>query len=630
LGKEEAKELLTALLGDTTQTALRPVSQLILEKTEGNPFFLEEVVQALAEEGVLRGERGSYRLERTATELHIPPTVQGVLAARIDRLPPDEKEFVQTLSVIGKEFSFGLLRKVTGHSEEGLYRLLSCVQAGEFIYEQPAFPEPEYTFKHALTQEVAYQSVLVERRKALHGRTAQAIEELYPYTLEAHYNELAHHYGHTDDTRKTVEYLHLAGEQALERSALADAVRQLTAGLELLATLPETAERNQRELLLQTALGHGLRVTKGYTAQEVERAYVRARQLCDQVGEAPQLPFVLGGLLGFYLMRAELDKAQELAEQVLSLAQRQQDSWVLTGFHVMLGNVLYFRGELVEAREHLERGIADYDLQYHRANMLSVGPEGGVLQLSLAAVVLWLLGFRDEASKRSREAVTLARELAHPVSLANTFCWVAFLHQLRGEMRESQEQAEATIALSEEHGIENWLAMGTLMRGWAVAMQGQPVEGIREMLSVLDAMRAVGAQIAVPWFLGLLAEVYEKVGEWQEGLAAIGEAMQVTNKTGQDLWGSYLHRLKGDLLLALSEDNQAEAESSLRQAIEIARRQSAKSWELQATTSLARLWQTQDKKEEARQLLAEIYGWFTEGFDTRDLKEAKTLLDELS
>jgi class 3 adenylate cyclase len=250
LGKEEAGELLTALVGDGGQAGLQPLKQLIMEKTEGNPFFMEEVVQTLAEEGVLSGERGRYHLEKTATELHIPTTVQGVLAARIDRLPRDEKEFVQTLSVIGKEFPFGLLRKVVGQPEGEVHRLLSHLQAGEFIYEQPAFPEPEYTFKHALTQEVAYQSVLVDRRKVLHEHTAQAIEELYRDGLDAYYSELAHHYSRTDNTRKAVEFLQLAGQQAAERSANAEAIGHFTKGLALLQSLPDSVERIRQELLL--------------------------------------------------------------------------------------------------------------------------------------------------------------------------------------------------------------------------------------------------------------------------------------------------------------------------------------------------------------------------------------------
>jgi class 3 adenylate cyclase/predicted ATPase len=630
LEKEEAEELLTALLGDGTQAALQPIKQLILGKTEGNPFFMEEVVQTLAEEGALTGKQGSYRLEKAVAELHIPTTVQGVLAARIDRLPTDEKEFLQTLSVIGKEFPFGLLRKVTGHSEGELYQLLSHLQAAEFIYEQPAFPEPAYTFKHALTQEVAYHSVVVDQRKVLHERTARAIEELYQGGLDAHYSELAHHYGRTDNTDKAVEYLRLAGQQAVERSAYGEAIRQLTTGLELLKTLPETPERNQQELLLQIALGQTLMVTKSYVAPEVENAYVRARELCQQVGEVPQLFPVLQGLWACHHMRAELHRATELAEQLLSLAQSQQDQAFLPAAHLALGVVLYWRGDFPQARDHLEQAIARYDPKRHQAYISVFGFDTGVAGFSYASWVLWYLGYPDQALRQSQEALSLAQELSHPVSLGLALAFTGGLHHVRGEPQATRERAEAVMTLATEHGFPDLLALGTLMRGWAVAEQGQLEEGITQMRPVLDAWRATGVALGVPWYLAGLAETYGKAGQPEEGLVMIAEALGVVNETGQRLNESDLHRVRGGLLLTVSEDNHIEAESCFRRTIDVARRQSAKLWELRAATSLARLWQEQGRKEEARQLLADIYGWFTEGFDTRDLKEAKGLLDELA
>jgi predicted ATPase len=585
LGKEEAGELLTALVGDGGQAGLQSLRQLILEKTEGNPFFMEEVVQTLAEEGVLSGERGRYRLEKTATDLHIPTTVQAVLAARIDRLPADEKEFLQTLSVIGKEFPFGLLRKVVGQPEDEVHRLLSHLQAGEFIYEQPAFPEPEYTFKHALTQEVAYQSVLVERRKVLHERTAQAIEELYQAGLDAHYSELAHHYSRTDNIRKAVEYLGLAGLQAVGRSAYGEAISQLTRGLELIQMLPETPERNRQEIPLQVALGRALMVTKGYATPEAEHAYVRGRELCQRVGETPELFSVLDGIWVFYLARGQINRAHELGEQLLGLAQSQRDLRFLPDAHERLGHTYFFRGEFPQAREHLEQTIALHEPKGHRAHVL-VGADPGVRARSYAALTLSTLGYPAQALQRSREAVN-------------------------------------------EKGFPVYLGSGTFLRGWAQAAEGQLGEGIAKMHAVLDAFRDTGMELGMPWLLGLLAEAYAKEGQPKEGLAQIAEAMGVVNKTGQRVFESALHQIKGNLLLALSENNQAEGETSFHQAIDVARHQSAKSLELRAATSLARLWQKQGKKEEARQLLAEIYGWFTEGFDTRDLKEAKALLDEL-
>ncbi|MBI3303806.1 MAG: AAA family ATPase, partial [Deltaproteobacteria bacterium] len=368
LGPAEAEEMLTVLLEEKVGAQhATPLRRLILEKTEGNPFFMEEIVQALIEEGVLsRGPGvGAHGRAPLPIDLHIPPTVQGVLAARIDRLPAAEKELLQTLAVIGKEFSFSLLRQVVNWSEDTLHPLLSHLQEAEFIYERPAFPEVEYIFKHALTQEVAYNSLLIERRKALHERAAQAIEVLFHSRLEDHYNELAHHYSRSGNTRKAVEYLGLAGQQAVQRSAYAEAIGHLTTALELLKTLPDTPERAQQELRLQTTLGLALAATKGYAAAEVEQVYSRAQELCRQVGETPELFSVLFGLWAFHIVRAEDEAALELAEQLVSLAQNVQDAVPLVAAYFASGETRLVLGEFVSARAHLEQAIALYDPQQH-------------------------------------------------------------------------------------------------------------------------------------------------------------------------------------------------------------------------------------------------------------------------
>ncbi|MBI3800338.1 MAG: AAA family ATPase, partial [Deltaproteobacteria bacterium] len=325
LGQEDAQELLAALLGN--DPSLQSLKRIILEKTEGNPFFMEEIVQELREQKALApvAVGGATGQSLLPTELRLPPTVQGVLASRIDRLPAPEKTLLQTLSVLGKEFSFSLLQQVVNQSEAILHPLLSHLQEAEFIYEQPAFPEPEYTFKHALTQDVAYTSLLIERRKVLHEQTGQAMEALFHSQLEDHYGDLAHHYSRSGNAQKALEYLQLAGQQAVQRSAYAEALSHLFTALDLLQTLPDTLERTQQELTLQIALGAPLQATKGPGAPEVERAYSRARELCGQVGETPQLFPVLRGLWNVYTTQAEVRTGRELAEQLLSFAQRTQD-----------------------------------------------------------------------------------------------------------------------------------------------------------------------------------------------------------------------------------------------------------------------------------------------------------------
>jgi len=378
LGPAEAQELLTVLLGERAELA--PLRQLILAKTEGNPFFMEEIVQALVEQGVLvRQPAGGVALAAptladSLTAVQLPATVQGLLAARIDRLPPDQKALLQTLAVLGKEFGLGLLRHVVAEPESELQGQLAHLQAAEFLYERPAFPEPEYTFKHALTQEVAYNSLLLERRRTLHERTGQALEMLFGERLDERYPELAYHYSHSGNTAKAIVYLERAGQQALQRSAYADAIQQLTTALELLKAQPESAERAQQELAVQTALGLAYIATKSYGAPEVAQAYTRARALCQELGDTPQLFPVLWGLERYYLVRAEHQMAGELAEQLLSLAQRQGDPALLLEAHRALGQSLCWRGRVAEARALLaevygwfSEGFDTADLQEARA-----------------------------------------------------------------------------------------------------------------------------------------------------------------------------------------------------------------------------------------------------------------------
>jgi class 3 adenylate cyclase/predicted ATPase len=633
LGEKEARELMAVLLGEEESAEREALGRLVLEKTEGNPFFIEELVQTLAEEGVLAGERGRYRLERSPGELHIPATVQGVLAARIDRLPAQEKDLLQTLAVIGKEFPFGLIEMVAGGREEDLRGWLSQLQTAEFVYEQPAFPEPEYTFKHALTQEVAYGSLLAERRGAVHERTARAIEALYGDALDEHYGELAHHYGRTENTPKAVEYLTLAGEQAVGRSAYAEAIGQLSRGVALVQTLPETRERARQELLLQLELGRVLNVTSGYGTPEAEQAYAHARDLCEQVGEAPQLFRVLHGLFSIHHVRAERDKAGELAEEMLRLARARRDPAEVAWAHVCMGTNWFCRGGNCQAREHLEEAIGrndapEYRAQEHLIVVISVHP--GVAALGYLSLALLSLGYPDQALARSREALALARELSHPFSEANALVFAHSLHRGRGELQAALEGADALIALSREHGFPQLLGAGAFFRARILAEQGELQEGIAGMRAILEGLRAAGTVYGSPHLLASLAEAHRKAGQAQEGLALVAEAQGLVTKTGERADEAQVHRVKGELLLARSPSDQVQAEASFREALEVARRQSAKSFELRAATSLAHLWQRQGKRDEARDLLAPVYAWFTEGFDTTDLREARALLEELT
>jgi predicted ATPase len=629
LAPESAEALLQALLGDAP--SLAPLTPVLITRTEGNPFFLEESVRTLVETGVLVGERGAYRLAQALPSIQVPATVLAVLAARIDRLPPEEKNLLQAAAVIGKDVPAALLQSTAALPWADVQRSLAHLQAAEFLYETRLFPEPEYTFKHALTQEVAYNAVLLERRQSMHERAAQAIEGLFAERLPEHYNALAHHYSRSGNTNKAIDYLDRAGHQAVERSVYAEAVSHLTAALELLATLPESHERSQQELAVQMTLGMALRATKGSGAPEVERLYTRTRALCEEVGEPQQLFRVLWGLWGVHNSHGEYQTMRALGEQLLSLAQGLNDPDLLLEAHHAMWTSLFTGGELAAARAHQEQGLRFYEPQRHRAHAaLYSGHDPGVCCRYRSGPTLWLLGSPDQAVASSQAALTLAQQLAHPLSLAIALYWAAILHHLRREAPLTQARAEALTTIATDQGFRVLLEQAMPLLGWALAASGHGEDGIMQIRQGLATSQAIGGARDRPYHLALLAEVSAQVGQTTEGLEALAEALATLPKSGTLWWEAELHRLSGELLLQHAVAQPGEAETCFQQALDIARRQQAKSLELRAAMSLTRLWQHQGKRTEAHQLLAEVYGWFTEGFDTADLQEARALLEALS
>ena len=623
MGGENAAAMLSGLLGEGEE--LQALERPIAERTGGNPFFIEEMVQALFEQGIL-ARNGAVKLVRPLAQAHLPVTVQGLLASRIDRLPVEQKELLQTLAVIGRESPLGLIKRVASTTDAQLGRMLAGLQTLEFIYEQPALTGAEYIFKHALTQEVAYNSLLMERRKLLHERAGQALESMFAEQLDDHLGELAHHYSRSDSVIKAVEYLGRAGQQALQRSAHAAAISSLNAAIGLLQRLPNSPERVQQELRLQLALGPALIAVKGWAAPEVERVFTHARELCERLGDPPELLPALVGLWAGYYLQGELLKAGELAEQLLRRAQGANNPTLLLYAHLALGDTSFSMGEWLLARDHLGVAISLYD----RERPMWIGFDTGVNCLSYMALTLWTLGYPDLALKRGNEAVALAQELSHPLSLAFAEGPVGYLRQYRREARAAQETAEHLVALSAEHGFTHWLAQATITRGWAMAEQGHGEEGIAQIREGLALFRAIGNEALRPHALCLLAEACKETGRFDDGLNALTEAMAAAEEHGIRHYEAEMHRLKGELLLSQDHSKAKEAQNCFQGAIEIARNQSAKSLELRAAMSLARLLAKEGRVDEARAMLAEIYGWFTEGFDTADLRDAKALLDELN
>jgi class 3 adenylate cyclase/predicted ATPase len=621
-----AYRMLTDLLG--ADDALQPLKYLVMHKTEGNPFFMEEIVQSLFDRGVLARVPGGFSLTGALSDVALPPTVQGVIAARIDRLPANQKALLQSLAVIGREFSFELVKHVAEQPDDELKGLLLRLQRAEFVYEYRGRPEAEYAFKHALTREVVYGSLLMEQRRTLHERVARAIEAVFHPHLDDHYAELAHHYSRSGSAAKAVEYLRLASRQAVQRSANAEAITHLHVALQLLETLPEGPERARQELAVQVALGAPLALTRGYADPEVGRTRRRAHELCRQVDDTPQLFPVVFGLWAFSLVHGELSTALELGEQLGGLAQSLNQPALRVEVHRAMGPTLFFLGELLQARAHLEEGIALYDRERHRNDAFLFGQDPGVSCLTYAALVLWHLGYPEQALRASGRAVALAREIAHPFSLAFALDMAASVHQFRGEPRLAQERAEEAIALSNEQGFALWSRYGNVLRGWAMVHQERRAAEIAEMRAGLDAWRATGARVAGPYLLALFADAYAVVGEIDEGLTLLRDSLAAAEASGECWWSAEAHRLTGELLLTSGAGSAAEA--SFHRAIETARRYQAKSLELRATTSLCRLLVARGEHGLAERTLTPVHRSFTEGFDTGDLRAAAQILNELA
>jgi TOMM system kinase/cyclase fusion protein len=605
------------------------VVEQVVAKTDGVPLFVEELTKMVLESGWLQEREACYELTGPLPPLAIPATLHDSLMARLDRLAA-VKAIAQLGATLGREFSYELLQAVSPWDEDTLQRGLHQLVAAEFLYQRGVPPQATYVFKHALIQEAAYQSLLRSSRQQHHQRIAQVLAAQFPETAETQPELLAHHYTEAGLAAQAIPYWLRAGQGAIQHSANVEATGHLTKGLEILKILPETSERTQQELDFQITLGPALMSTKGFTAPEVERTYTRAHELCQQVEEAPQLLPTLWGLWRFYVQRGELPTALELGEQILTMAQRVRDPALLLQGHHAVGPTLFYMGELASAHAHLAQGIALYDPQQHRSSLLYGGHDPRVCCQDYAAFTLWVLGYPDQAREQSYEALRLAQELAHPFTLGNALTFAALLHQFRREGRAAQSQAEAAMTLCSEQGFEEWVVYGRILRGWALIAQGRAEEGIAQMCEGLGAWGAMGVELYRTYQLAQLAEAYGKVGQVDEGRRVLGEALAVVHNTGRRFYEAELYRLKGELLLARSAAHRAEAEACFQRALDVARRQQAKSLELRAAMSLSRLWQQQGKRTEAYELLAPIYGWFTEGFDTADLQEAKALLETLA
>jgi class 3 adenylate cyclase/predicted ATPase len=625
LSRRQAAEMAGQVAHGKTLPA--EVMAQVVARTDGVPLFVEELTKMVLESGLLQEREERYELTGPLPPLAIPATLQDSLRARLDRLAT-VKALAQLGATLGREFAYALLQAVAPWDEATLGRGLHQLVAAEFLYQQGLPPQATYRFKHALIQDAAYQSLLKSTRQQYHQRIAQVLAERFPEIAETQPEVLAQHYTQAGLTEQAIAYWQRAGQHASQRLAYLEAISHVTAGIELLTTLPKTPERTQQAVTLYIALGAALQATKGHAAPEVEHAYTQARTLCQQIGETPELVPVLFGLWRYYNTRSQFHTARELGETLLRLAQHAHDPALSVIAHYALGVTWCCLGALPTAHQHLEEGIALYVPDQRRAPMFRMGQDPGVGCRVYAAAILWFLGYPDQALARVHEALGLAHQLSHPYSLAFARCWVAIVAQLRRDVPAVHEQAAATLSTAQ--GFPLWAAQGTSLHGWALAMQGQSEEGMAQVRQGIAAWRATGAALAVPRFCALLAEVAAHLGHTEDSFQALAEAFTLMEQHEERWWEAEIYRLRGVLLLRQTETSQVKAEAWLQRALDIARRQAAMSLELRAAMSLARLWQQQGKQAEARELLAPIYGWFTEGFDTADLQEAKALLETLA
>lgn len=590
----------------------------VVARAGGNPFFLEELAQAMAEG------------EDPAALLTVPQTVETVLAARMDQLPQEAKRLLQTAAVVGMQVPLDLLRPLAALPDEALAESLGHLQRAGLLYETPLGQRLVYTFKHVLTQEVAYQSLLQRTRQQLHAHIAQLLHECTPECADTQPELLAQHYTAAGLGAQAVPYWQRAGQRAAATSAYVEAQSHLATGLKLLATLPESPARARQELMFQMTLAPVLMALKGYTSQEVVQAYTRALALCQDAQDIAQRFVILRGLRRVYAGRAEMQAAQPLGDELLALAQRTQDPDHLVDAHLGVGINAFIVGALDLARTHLQAALERYDAQPYRSRTgLFLDP--GVMALATLALVLWLRGYPDQAVQRSQDAVALAHHLGHAYSLDFAQAYATRLAQYRREVQVTRELAEVALAYAQEAGFTGTLAQGRVYHGWALVMSGQEASGLEELLQGISSWYAFGERLNQPYFCTILAEAYKHVGQYEASQRALAEGIAALYNRQHRNHEAELHRLQGELVwLSSGQAAAATVEASFGLALEVARHQQAKSLELRAAMSLSRLWQQQGKGAAARHLLGGVYGWFTEGFETADLQEAQALLATLA
>jgi DNA-binding winged helix-turn-helix (wHTH) protein/predicted ATPase len=597
----------------------------IADRTDGVPLFVEELTKSVLESGLLRAETDRYVIDGALPPLAIPTSLYASLLARLDR-QKSARLAAQIGAAIGREFTYGLLRAVWALSEDELLTALARLVASELVYQRGMPPDAVYRFKHALVRDAAYGSLLRGSRRKLHALIAEALQAQSGELMEAQPELFAWHYAEAGLVEKSVGFWAKAGQRSAARSALAEAAAQFQKGLDQLALLPGNPERLRQQLEFRSALGAVLIAVKGFSAAETGDAYAHARELWEQLGSPSDFIQVPYGQSLYHAVRGELDLAQRLDEDLLRLSRKRNDTAGLVMAHWSSGRDLMFVGRFASSRSHLEQALALYDPIAHESLVERAGFHFQVVLRAYLGIVLFCLGFPDQALECSGAAIAEARRLPHPPSLLTSLTFGCRLLSLVGDDTALEELADEVNAVTVQQGLPFWRAIGTVYQGWVKAKNGYVTEAVSLLHGGSSAYRATGAEIWMPHHLALLARAHETAGQVEEAVTLLDEALQIVQRTGERWFAAELYRHKGELMLR--QEHSAGAEELYRKALTIAAEQEAKLWELRAAASLAQLRREQGRNAEARDVLAPIYGWFTEGFNTADLNEAKALLDD--
>jgi tetratricopeptide (TPR) repeat protein len=618
LPQEAVAQMIEALSGQQPSSLL---IEQIYSNTGGNPLFVEELVRHMEQR-----PSSVERLEPTPTDL--PPSLRVVIGQRLALVTKETRTILEVAAVIGRSFTFALLERATGSRPDNLIDWVEEAEKAGLILSKLEYPDARFRFVHELS---------AARCQRLHLKIAEAIEDLHPNGLEDHADDLAHHFwnaGRVADPEKTLRFLQLAGEKDVRSSAIDEAVNHFRNAMELLGSLPQTHDNMQKELSLQLRVGSALGTVKGWSAPEVGQAFNRATDLCREVGTTRQLFTAISGMAIFHLLRAELHRAHKLTQELLAITEVKVEPSDLVGLHQARGTVLCVMGEFTTARSHLERAISISDRLQTFFLPSGSSDHPGVINRAYTSLVLCCLGYPDQALERRQEAVKLIRDLAHPFTLTVGFGFLAYFHLLRREGAVVLELLDEAMRVAAEYGFQRASKDLAGLRGFALIEMNRADEGILQSQLNGSALRGHGSGWLRAAGLARLAGAYGTAGRPAQGLAALTRGLEVSTRTGERWFDAELHRLQGELLLQSHADTDlsvaAEAQDCFHRALEIARSQHAKWWELRAATSLARLLIRQNRCDEARNVLGEVYYWFTEGFDTVDLKESKFVLDELT